>query len=138
MLSASASAAEAFGLPVSNYLTWLQRLLRQAFPRHDLRDCCHYHRQDFHAIAATVNVVHRQLRRSGADGDDADELRFRLTQEARLSEDERSTALLLLDEESAASSSPSPMTAAPAADRAGLHEGTTAARPNVTLLLQAR
>jgi hypothetical protein len=81
-------------------LTWLQRLLRQAFPRHDLRDCCHYHRQDFHAIAATVNVVHRQLRRSGADGDDADELRFRLTQEARLSEDERSTALLLLDEES--------------------------------------
>jgi hypothetical protein len=80
-------------------LSWPRRLLRQAFPRRGLRDCCHHHRQDFRAIAAAVNAVRRQLRRRGLDGDDADELRFRLVQEARLSEGERSTALLLLDED---------------------------------------
>jgi len=80
-------------------LSWRQRVLRQVFPRRGVRDYCHYHRQDFRAIAATVNAVHRQLRRSGLDGEDADELRFRLLEEAGLSEDERSTAMLLLDED---------------------------------------
>jgi hypothetical protein len=80
-------------------LSWRQRVLRQVFPRRGVRDCCHYHRQDFHAIAATVNAVHGQLRRGGLDGEDADELRFRLLEEAGLSEDERSTAMLLLDED---------------------------------------
>lgn len=80
-------------------LSWRQRVLRQVFPRRGVRDCCHYHRQDFHAIAATVNAVHRQLRRSGLDGEDTDELRFRLLEEAGLSEDERSTAMLLLAED---------------------------------------
>jgi hypothetical protein len=80
-------------------LSWYRRVLRQAFPRHGTRDCCHYHRQDFHAIAATVNAVHRQLRRSGLDGADADELRFRLLDEAGLGEDEHRTAMLLLDED---------------------------------------
>jgi hypothetical protein len=80
-------------------LTWRQRALRQRAPRRGVQDCCHYHRQDFHAIAATVNAVHRQLRRSGLDGEDADELTFRLLREARLSEDERDTATLLLDDD---------------------------------------
>ncbi len=80
-------------------LTWRQRVLRQVFPRRGALGCCYYHRQDFHAIAATVNAVHRQLRRSGLDGEDADELRFRLLNEAALSEDERTTALLLLAED---------------------------------------
>ena len=79
--------------------SWLQRVLRQVFPRRGVRDCCYYHRQDFHAIAATVNAAHRQLLRSGLDGDDVDELRFRLLKEAGLSEDERSTAMLLLAED---------------------------------------
>jgi hypothetical protein len=39
------------------------------------------------------------LRRSGLDGDDADELTFRLLAERRLSEDEHSTAVLLLAED---------------------------------------
>lgn len=80
-------------------LSWRQRVLRQVFPRRGVRDCCHYHRQDFHAIAATVNAVHRQVRRSGLDGEDADELGFRLLEEGGLSEDERSTAMLLLAED---------------------------------------
>jgi hypothetical protein len=80
-------------------LTWRQRAVRQVFPRRSARDCCYYHRQDFHAIAATVNAMHRQLRRAGLDDDDADELRFRLLKEAGLSEHERSTAVLLLDED---------------------------------------
>ena len=80
-------------------LSCRQRVLRQVFPRRGVRDCCHYHRQDFHAIAATVNAVHRQLRRSGLDGENADELRFRLLEEAGLGEDERSTAMLLLAED---------------------------------------
>jgi hypothetical protein len=80
-------------------LGWRQRVLRQVFPRDGARDCCHYHRQDFRAIAATVNAVHRQLCRSGLDEDGADELSSWLLQEAGLSEDERTTAMLLLDED---------------------------------------
>lgn len=78
-------------------LTWPQRLARQVFPRRGVRECCYYHRQDFHAIAAAVNAVYRQVRRSGLDGDDADDLKYRLLDQASLSEDERTTALLLLD-----------------------------------------
>jgi len=80
-------------------LTWRQRALRQVFPRRGVRDCCCYHRQDFHAIAAAVSAVHRQLRRGGLDGEDADEQRFRLLKETGLGEDERDTAMLLLDED---------------------------------------
>ena len=80
-------------------LSWRQRVLRQLFPRRDVRNCCYYHGQDFHAIAAAVNAVHRQLRRSGVDGDDADELTFRLLDGYGLSEDEHSTAVLLLAED---------------------------------------
>jgi hypothetical protein len=80
-------------------LTRPQRLARQVFPRRNVRECCHYHRQDFHAIAATVNAVHRRVRRSGLDGEDADDLRYRLLEKASLSEDERTTALLLLDQD---------------------------------------
>jgi hypothetical protein len=79
-------------------LTWRQRILRQVFPRRDVRDCCYYHRQDFHAIAATVKEAHRQLRRSGLDGEKADELTSRLLEHAGLSEDECTTARWLLDE----------------------------------------
>lgn len=53
---------------------------------------------NFHAIAATVNEVYRRLRRSGLDGEEAEELTFRLLGEAGLSEDEHRTAMLLLDE----------------------------------------
>jgi len=80
-------------------LSWPQRLARQVFPRRGVRECCYYHRQDFHAIAATVNAVYRQVRRSGLDGEDADDLRYRLLEQASLSEDERTTALLLLDQD---------------------------------------
>jgi hypothetical protein len=80
-------------------LSWRERVLRQVFPRRGVRDCCYYHRQDFHAIAAAVNAAHRQLRRSGLDGDDADELKSQLLEGSRLSEDERSTAMLLLAED---------------------------------------
>jgi hypothetical protein len=77
-------------------LTWRQRVLRQVFPRRGVRDCCYYHRQDFHAVAATVNAAHRQLRRRDLDGDDADELKSRVLEGSGLSEEERSTAVLLL------------------------------------------
>ena len=80
-------------------ITWRQRALRQVFPRRGVRDCCYYHGQDFHAIAAAVNAVYRQLRRRGLDGDDADELTFRLLDGCGLSEDEHSTAVLLLAED---------------------------------------
>jgi len=80
-------------------ITWRQRVLRQVFPRRSVRDCCYYHGQDFHAIAAAVNAVYQQLRSSGLDGDDADELTFRLLAERRLSEDEHSTAVLMLAED---------------------------------------
>ena len=78
-------------------LTWRQRVLHQVFPRRGVRDCCYYHRQDFHAIAATVNEVYRRLRRNWLDGEEAEELTFRLLREASLSEDEHRTAMLLLD-----------------------------------------
>jgi hypothetical protein len=79
-------------------LTWRERLLRQVFPRRDLRKCCYYHQQDFHAIAAAVNFVYGQFRRSGLDGEEADELTFQLLNQANLSDDERNTAMLLLTE----------------------------------------
>jgi hypothetical protein len=78
-------------------LSWVQRLRRQLLPRHGVLDCCHYHRQDFHAIAEVVNTVYRQLRRSDLRGDDLDELRYKLVGGAQLSEDERTTALMLLE-----------------------------------------
>jgi hypothetical protein len=64
-----------------------------------VRDCCYYHRQDFHAIAATVLTIHRQLERSGLEGEDAHELMLQLLQESGLPEKEHQTAMLLLAEE---------------------------------------
>jgi hypothetical protein len=79
-------------------ITWRQRLLRQVFPRRSVQDCCHYHSQDFHAIAAAVITAYRQISRRGLEGEETDELMFRLLQDAGLTEAEQMTAALLLSE----------------------------------------
>jgi hypothetical protein len=80
-------------------ITWRQRLFRQVFPRRGIQDCCHYHRQDFHAIAATVITIYRQISHRGLEGEEADELTFQLLQDTRLTEAEQFTAMLLLSED---------------------------------------
>lgn len=80
-------------------ITWRQRLLRQIFPRRGPQDCCHYHRQDFHAIAAAVIMAYRQISLCGLEGEEAVQRAFRLLQDAGLTEDERTTATLLLSED---------------------------------------
>jgi hypothetical protein len=80
-------------------ITWRQRLLRQIFPRRSVHDCCLYHRQDLHAIAAAVLTAYRQITRRGLEGDEADEFTFRLLQDTELTEDEQMTATLLLSED---------------------------------------
>jgi hypothetical protein len=80
-------------------ITWRQRLFRQVFPRRGVQGCCHYHRQDFHAIAAAVITVYRQISRRGLEGEEADELMFELLQDTGLTEAEQFTAMLLLSED---------------------------------------
>lgn len=80
-------------------ITWRQRLLRQVFPRRGVRDCCHYHGQDFHAIATAVVSIYQQVSRRGLEGEEADELTFRLLQATGLTDAERMTAMLLLAED---------------------------------------
>lgn len=77
-------------------MTWRERVLRQVFPSRDVRDCCYYHRQNFHLIASAVNSVHQRLRADGLEGEKAEELMDRLLARAGLSSDERSTARFLL------------------------------------------
>ena len=79
-------------------ITWRQRLLRQIFPRRSVLDCCLYHGQDLHAIAAAVITVYRQIRRRSLESEEADELMLRLLQDARLTKDEQATAMLFLTE----------------------------------------
>lgn len=81
-------------------ITWRQRVIRQVFPRRGVRGCCHYHGQDFHAIAAAVIAVDRQVSRSGLEGEDADELMSRLLKDAGLTKAEWTTAMLLLSDNS--------------------------------------
>ncbi|MGH3407295.1 MAG: hypothetical protein ACRDRJ_33060, partial [Streptosporangiaceae bacterium] len=59
----------------------------------------HYHRQDFHAIAAAVNAVHRRARRRALNGEEADEFMHGLLKATELTEAERMTAWLLLSED---------------------------------------
>jgi hypothetical protein len=80
-------------------ITWRQRFLRQVFPRRGVRDCCHYHMQDFHAIAAAVITAYRQISRRRLEAEEADELMFQLLQDAGLTEAEQMTAALLLSED---------------------------------------
>lgn len=80
-------------------ITWRKRLLRQVFPRRGVQDCCHYHQQDFHAIAAAVIMTHRQISRRGLEGEQADELIFQLLQDTGLTEAEQTTAVELLSED---------------------------------------
>ena len=80
-------------------ITWRQRLLRQIFPRRGVQDCCYYHGQDFHAIAAAVITTYRQVSRHNLEGEQADELVSQLLQDTRLTETEQMTAMMLLDED---------------------------------------
>jgi hypothetical protein len=79
-------------------ITWRQRLLRQVFPRRGVQDCCSYHGQDFHAIAAAVITTYRQVSRRNLEGEQADELVFQLLRDTRLAETEQTIARMLLDE----------------------------------------
>jgi len=48
--------------------SWWRRLARQVFPRRAPRDCCRYHRVDWHQVSAAAIRVTRQARREGLDG----------------------------------------------------------------------
>jgi hypothetical protein len=47
---------------------WWKRLARQVIPRRALRDCCYYHRVDWHQVSAAAIRVTRQARREGLAG----------------------------------------------------------------------
>ncbi len=47
---------------------WWRRLARQVIPRHAPRDCCYYHRVDWHQVSAAAIQVTRQARREGLAG----------------------------------------------------------------------
>jgi hypothetical protein len=79
-------------------ITWHQRLVRQIFPRRNARDCCLYHRQNLHLVAAAVNTAYQQMNRLGLEGDDADDFIYQFLDNAGLTKAERMTAILLLDE----------------------------------------
>lgn len=79
-------------------ITWPQRRIRQLFPRRGVRDCCYYHRLDWHAIAEAVLMVASQVSLAEPDSDETDDLRYELLRGARLTEDEHTVAYLLLSE----------------------------------------
>jgi hypothetical protein len=47
---------------------WWRRLARQVIPRRAPRDCCYYHRVDWHQVSAAAIRVTRQARREGRAG----------------------------------------------------------------------
>jgi hypothetical protein len=47
---------------------WRTRLARQVTPRRATRDCCYYHRVDWHQVSATAIQVTRLARREGLAG----------------------------------------------------------------------
>jgi hypothetical protein len=47
---------------------WWKRLARQVIPRRAPRDCCRYHRVDWHSVSAAAIRVTRQARREGLAG----------------------------------------------------------------------
>ena len=47
---------------------WWRRLARQVIPRRTPRDCCYYHRVDWHQVSAAAIRVTRQARREGLAG----------------------------------------------------------------------
>ncbi len=47
---------------------WWMRLARQVIPRRATRDCCYYHRVDWHQVNAAAIRVTRQARREGLTG----------------------------------------------------------------------
>lgn len=48
--------------------SWWMRLSRQVIPRRTPRDCCYYHRIDWHQVSAAAIRVTRQARREGMAG----------------------------------------------------------------------
>jgi hypothetical protein len=48
--------------------SWWRRLARQVIPRRAARDCCYYHRVDWHQVSAAAIGVTRQARREGLAG----------------------------------------------------------------------
>src|ERR1700753_205236 len=79
-------------------ITRRQRLIRQIFPRRNVQDCCHYHKQNFHAIAAAAITAYQQISRRGLEGEEADELRSQLLRNSGLTKAEQMTVTLLLSE----------------------------------------
>jgi hypothetical protein len=79
-------------------ITRRQRLIRQIFPRRNIQDCCHYHRQNFHAIAAAAITAYQQISRRSLEDEEADELRSQLLRNSGLTKAEQMTATLLLSE----------------------------------------
>ena len=47
---------------------WWMRLVRQVIPRRATRDCCYYHRVDWHQVNAAAIRATRQARREGLAG----------------------------------------------------------------------
>jgi len=47
---------------------WWTRLARQVIPRRATRDCCYYHRVDWHQVSAAAIQVTRLARREGLAG----------------------------------------------------------------------
>jgi hypothetical protein len=80
-------------------ITWPQRVIRQLFPHRDVRDCCYYHRLDWHAIAEAVLAVASQVNLAEPDSDETDDLKYELLEGAGLTDVEHTVAYLLLSED---------------------------------------
>jgi hypothetical protein len=50
---------------------WTRRLIRQVFPRTDLRDCCWHHSVDWRQASHAALRIVRQVRREGITGMEA-------------------------------------------------------------------
>jgi hypothetical protein len=80
-------------------ITWPQRIIRQLRPRRAVRDCCYYHRLNWHAIAEAVLTVASQVNLAEPDIDETDDLKYELLERITLTDDESTVAYLLLSED---------------------------------------
>jgi len=80
-------------------LSWPRPIARKLVPRRDVRDCCYYHRLDWYAIAKTVLAIAGQVNLAGLNTDAMADRSHELLQDARLIDEERAVAGMLLAED---------------------------------------
>jgi hypothetical protein len=73
-------------------ISWAERVIRQAIPRRQVRDCCSYHAADWHAASKAAIRIARQAYRGDPDEEELGDRVLDLAAAAGLSELEQQAA----------------------------------------------